>query len=223
MRSASLAFALALFLAAGAASAQVLYKWIDAAGKVQYSDRPPKDFKGPIERIEYEPPPPPRTPAPAAVPAKPENRSDEGTKAEAPVDLVTKRRALRAKLQADIDAARVKVEAARKALEEGSEPEEGERQAIQQRIDKAGNTGPNTPLRNTDPTQNRVVGGGMHGMLARSNCRSTKDASGRVAVICPTVILKEEYFARQQKLEDALKQAEEELAAAEEAYRRGVD
>ena len=224
MRRLPAVLALALLLAAGGAVAQTFYKWIDAAGKVQYSDRPPKDFKGAVERIEVEPSAPPRVVAPAIVPPKAETRgADEGGKAEAPVDLVTKRRALRAKLQADVDAARERVDAARKALEEGSEPQPEERQAIQQRLDKAGNTGPNTSLANADATQNRVVGGGMHGMAARSNCRSTKDARGKVAVICPTMVLKEEYFSRQEKLEEALRKAEEELAAAEEAYRRGVD
>ena len=41
--------ALALLLAAAAivpAGAQPLYKWVDDNGKTQYSDRPPKGFKG---------------------------------------------------------------------------------------------------------------------------------------------------------------------------------
>ena len=39
----------------------------------------------------------------------------------------------------------------------------------------------------------------------------------------PTVVPSEAYYERVQKLEDDVRRAEEEVAAAEQAYRRGVD
>lgn len=206
-----------------AAHAQVLYKWVDAQGRTQYSDAPPKGFKGEVTRIEVEPPrkaapipPPPVVPVPAA-----KGSSDE--KAEAPQDLAARRKALREKLQANLDAARLKLELAQKALDEGRDPQPEERQAIQQRVNTTGNTGAVPGLRNPDATQNRPVGGGMHGLASRSNCRTAKGADGRDVTICPTSILKEEYFDRVAQLEEAVRKAEEEVAAAESAYRRGVD
>ena len=71
MRGASLAAAaLALACVSWAAEAQVLYKWIDADGKVQYSDTPPKNPKGPVTRIEPDvaPTPPASTSRPSARP-----------------------------------------------------------------------------------------------------------------------------------------------------------
>jgi hypothetical protein len=179
------------------AHAQVMYKWIDADGKVQYSDKRPKDYKGPVTIIQADdaptaPAPPPKpAPAPAKEAAKPQQ------------DLAAKRRATRDDLWARLIAARDKVEAARKALSSGADPEPEERQVIQQQM-KAGE-------------------GGMHGLSkARSNCRQVmKD--GKNIVICPATLANDAYYERQARLEVAVRQAEEELAAAEEAWRRGVD
>ena len=41
--------------------------------------------------------------------------------------------------------------------------------------------------------------------------------------MCPAIVPNEIYFERIAKLEAAVKQAEEEVDAAEQAYRRGVD
>jgi hypothetical protein len=48
-------------------------------------------------------------------------------------------------------------------------------------------------------------------------------SDGRTLWNCPAPIPGEAYFDRQKALEDALQKAEEELAEAERAYRRGVD
>lgn len=199
------AFAATLLLAF-AASGQVLYKWIDAQGRVQYSDRPPKDFKGPVTRIE-----PPDAP-PDAAPTLPIERKAAPPKAMAPapvseaeptMDMAAKRRAARATLQARIDAAREKLEASRRALEEGGAPQGGEQQVLQR------------------PAPANL---GKPGTAQRSNCRLVPAAQGGPPiVVCPTLVPTSEYYDRIQQLEEAVRQAERELADAERAYRRGTD
>ena len=201
-KAASAALFLAAALGAMPAAAQVLYKWVDESGKTQYSDRPPKNFKGEVTRIETEvekftlpPSPPPAAPAssaPAAAPAK--------TVAPAPAeDLAAKRRATRARLEGQLAKAREKVDAAKKALAQAENPEPEDRQVIQQR-----------------------AGGGMHGMTARSNC--TVEGTGKNKVVmCPTMVPTEEYRDKLARLEEDVRKAEDDLAAAEQAWRRGVD
>jgi len=177
-------------------SQQVLFKWTDAEGKIQYSDRPPKDFKGPVTRIEpmYEKESP-ILPKPVAAP--PEARKES---VEPVTDLAAKRRAIRKQLEARLTQARDNLEAAKKALTEAA-PELDERQVIQQ----------------------RAASGGMHGMTGRSNCRQEVGGDGRKVLMCPTMVAGPTYFDRVAKLEQALARAEEELSAAELAWRRGVD
>lgn len=188
-------------LATGPAAAQTLYKWVDTEGRVQYSDKAPKGFTGEVTRIETEtdkvtlPPaaPPPVPTAPAPA--------QEKAKA-APADSIgAKRRATREVLGARLKEARAKVEAVKKAMEESESPEPDERQTIQQ----------------------RAAGGGMHGMAPRSNCRAEVGKDGKKGVMCPTSVPTSEYYDRVARQEVALRKAEEELAAAEEAWRRGVD
>jgi hypothetical protein len=193
------AASVALFLAAvGAlpAFAQVLYKWVDQDGKTQYSDRPPKGFKGELIRIDTEvekstPPPTPPAPAPATAPAA----------TKAPVeDIAAKRRANRTRLEDQLEKARKKVEAAKDALAKAESPDPEERQIIQQ----------------------RSAGGGMHGMAPRSNCRVEGTGKDKV-LMCPTFVPNEEHREKVAKLEEDVRKAEEELAEAERAWRRGVD
>ena len=194
---AALAFALAL---APAALAQTLYKWIDADGKTQYSDKPPKEFKGEVTRIEPDfdrTTPPVVAPPPPVAPVAPEK-----AKAAPPTDdVLARRRAARAQLEARLANARTNVDAAKKALADTESPEVGERQTVQQ----------------------RSAGGGMHGMTARSGCRVEIGKDGRRSVMCPVSIPTPEFHERVARQEDTLRKAEEELAAAEEAWRRGVD
>jgi len=91
----------------GTASAQVLYKWVDDDGKTQYSDRPPKSFKGTVTRIDPDEQPTPGVPY--RVPAAAAKRGEEGV--VRPPDVAGDRRELRRKLAADVATARDKLAA----------------------------------------------------------------------------------------------------------------
>ena len=58
---------------------------------------------------------------------------------------------------------------------------------------------------------------------SRSNCRQYEQQDGKKVTTCPVSMPSEAYFERVGKLEEAVKAAEEEVATAERAYRRGVD
>ena len=191
-------------LVAGPAAAQTLYKWVDTEGKVQYSDRLPKGFKGEVTRIETEtdkvtlpaaatPPAPPAPAAPATAPEK--------AKAAPAESIAAKRRATRELLGARLSEARAKVEAARKAIESSEAPEPEERQIIQQRGEQVE----------------------MGGVALRSNCSVEVGKGGKKSVMCPAAVPNPEYYSRVARQQAALHKAEEELAAAEQAWRRGVD
>ena len=192
------AIAILLLLVSAAAAAQGLYKWTDADGHVVYSDRPPpKGFKGEVTRIEPDTPAAPLGPAP--VPAMPAKPAAEAGKA-APADIAAQRRSTRQMLGARLDAAREKLEAARKALA-GSDPTETDRRVIHRRTE----------------------GKGSPSLATRGNCRTTKTSAGKEFTTCPTSILSDEYNERREKLQAAVDEAEAEVAEAEVAYRRGVD
>ena len=193
------AIAAAVLLAAmGPAAAQVLYKWIDASGKVYYSDKlPPKGFNGRVEKIETDVPATPLPPD--RVPADPRATPRE---VSPPSDVAAKRRATREALQARVDAARAKVEAAKKALDQGSDIAVEDRRTFIQRVDG-------------DPAQ---------ALTMRSNCRVAKDAAtGKEVAVCAASIPNDAYKERVEKLEEALRTAEGELDQALSDYRRGVD
>ena len=89
---------------ASSAAGQAMYKWTDAQGRIQSSDRPPKDFKGEVTRIESDAQPPQ---APAWAPkAAPPGAQDGKQVEKAPGDMASRRRALREKLAADVTRAR---------------------------------------------------------------------------------------------------------------------
>ena len=197
MPRAPIAVLLALFLAAPAA-AQTMYRWTDSQGRVQYSDRPPKDFKGEVTKIEADvqpPPPPPMAkppPARAAEPAKPADKAGG--------DLNSRLRANREKLAADVERARERLEAAKKLRDGDAGPGVDERQVVQQRFAKG--TQPATP---------------------RSNCRQVPGADGKPQLMCPALVPGEAYYTRIKELEEAVAKAEEELDRAQTAYQRGVN
>jgi hypothetical protein len=192
LRDASCLALAALAVVPTAATSQVLYKWIDNDGKSQYSDHLPKNFSGPVTRIEAE-----AYPAPRVIPAPPATAATDEVKPQPAADAAKKRRELRAKLEAELTQARARYEAAKAAVDEGGNPQDEERQVVQQRFDRA--------------------------QAGRSNCRLAKGADGKTFAICPAVVPNDAYYDRVKQLEDALKQAEDALAAAQEAYRRGVD
>jgi hypothetical protein len=198
MRSASLALLFAAGIAAGAAAAQVLYKWVDDQGKTQYSDRPPKAFKGEVIRIDTEVEK--STLPPSAVPVPPPAGAGKVAPAAQGEDIAAKRRATRARLEERLTKARDKAAAAKTALEQGQSPEPEERQIVQQ----------------------RNPGGGMHGMAPRSNCRVEGSGNSKV-LMCPTFVPSTEHYEKVARLEEDVRKAEEELAEAERAWRRGVD
>lgn len=192
-----------LALAAAAVQAQPLYKWTDANGRVHYGDRPPKGFKGTVERVDVEPPQPPAPPVAAPSPAAPAPKPPPAApaKGEAMMDIAARRRATRERLQAAIDAAEERLAEAQAALKAGEAPAEDERQVVQQ---VAGTPG-------TLPAS------------GRSNCRKATDARGKAVTMCPAVVPNTQYYDRIRGLEDAVKAAQRELDGAREAYRRGVD
>jgi exonuclease VII small subunit len=191
-------------LLAASANATTLYTWIDSQGRTQYSDRPPKDFKGEVRRIETDAPPPPEStpephpPVPAAVPAP---KADA-----APRGVAQQRRATREKLEKELDAARAKVEEARQALAAGQDATVDDRQLLHRPMAPApGQPGVQVPT------------------ALRSNCRVTETPNGGKTTACPVSVPTEAYYARVHELEEALARAEADLEAAQLAYRRGVD
>lgn len=171
-----------------------MYRWTDAQGRVQYSDRLPKDFKGEVTKIEADAQPPPISKPPPA-------RVEPAKAAEKPAgDLNSRLRATREKLAADVERARERLDAARKARDGDAGPGVDERQVVQQRFAKG--TQPATP---------------------RSNCRQVTGADGKPQLMCPALVPGEAYYARVKELEDAVAKAQEDLDNAEQAYRRGVN
>ncbi len=198
---ASLAFA--LLLACGVAGAQsITYKWVDADGKTQYSDKLPKDFKGAVIRMESDPSPPMPVPVPSKkvdVPKPPA----EGAARDKSADFSVQRREKRLALEASVAKARENLEAARQAVASGGDPQADELQTVRSRPDNRG--------------------GRAGTQVARSNCRQAVGANGKLATYCPGVVPTAEFYDRIAQLEDAVRKAEEALAVAQEAYRRGAD
>jgi len=198
-RLASILIAALLAVASSAVLAQqTLYKWTDEEGKTQYSDTPPKNFKGTVTRIESDANPPP-----VAAPRKADSVKTEAAASDKPpADALTQKRAKRAELEGNLARARENLDNVKKALAETSDPQPDEVQVIQNRVDRSGTSG---------------------AQVARSNCRQITGRDGKTATICSGVVPNPAYYERIQQLEEALRKAEEELRAAEQAYRRGVD
>jgi hypothetical protein len=180
------------------AGAQTLYRWIDAEGKTHYGDRPPKNAVG-VSKVDTGPETnalsAPLVPAPKATPA-----AGDAPQKAATADVATQRRETRERLEADLKRARENLELAKKMLAEGGDMMEDERQAVQQQAGRP-------PVTAT----------------ARQNCRQVTGKDGKPALMCPASVPNEKYYERIAQLEEAVRKAEEEVATAETAYRRGVD
>jgi hypothetical protein len=174
---------------------RTLYRWMDDQGRVQYSDRAPVGFKGEVTKVEVDLDTNTRPLSPPAPP--PRQAIPAEMLRDVTPDIAKQRRDKRAKLDQEVRTAEKKVAAAKSALEAGADPKDDERSVIQRRFDRP------------DP--------------AKSNCRIVPGADGRSAIVCPALIPNEQYYERIKVLEDALRQAEDELAQAQQAYRRGVD
>jgi len=209
----------------GVVQAAELYRWTDASGGTHYGDKPPKGALG-VTRIDVDTagstvPSHPVPAKPAPMPAAPRA---EGAPAPAP-DLLTQRRETRARLEANLANARARLDLAKKNLSEANELQPEEQQVVQQRLDNAApgagvGTG-NTPA---DATQPQGAHGGMMGLYPkRSNCTVSKGANGKLVTVCPTIIPNQAYQERIAALEEAVRKAEDDVAAAQTAYRRGVD
>ena len=203
----SLALAVIL-LAAAPAFAQFLYKWTDKDGKVQYADKPPTRFDGPVTRIEIDVQPDKDT----ATAPRPSN-------GPASSDVAARRKAVRTALAAEVTRTRDRLEAAKAALGAADAPLESERQVVQQRLDQVRPA----PGPDSQSTGGMFGLGGMLGGAERSNCRVEQMTDGRRVTTCPTHVPGEAYYERVQQLEDAVRRAQAEADAADEAYRRGVD
>ncbi len=164
--------AVALIVSSAQVNAQVLYKYVDANGKVTYSDKAPKPGEK-AERITAD-----TTTniinSPAGVRAGAGSLASGGKETSADAGVRTKARAAeRDKLKVNVDAAQANLESAKKALEDGQQPREGEQRIIVR-------AGGNSVLR-TDAYRERI-----------------------------------------EKLEAAVKSAEEQLDLAQTNYRRGA-
>ena len=228
LRIAMLAAAAMLATTAGAAT---FYKWTDKDGNVHYSDAAPKGVTG-VTRVEIDED---AHTVPAPVPAQ---AAREGAAKPVPdaapgvPDILTQRRETRARLEANLHAARERLDLARKALSEFTATG-GDQQYIQTQVDPSAinrnqaNEGAEipapSPSANPDVTQSQPTRGGMLGMAPRANCRTAVGKDGKKVLICPTAVANQDYFRKEQELEDAVKRAEADVAEAEVAYRKGVD
>lgn len=77
------AIAVALTLPAVAVQAQQVYKWVDANGRVQYSERKPTEPDAASRATEIKPPPPPQ-PVPPPMPKTPQSVEEARKKRLAP-------------------------------------------------------------------------------------------------------------------------------------------
>lgn len=181
-------------LGATHALAVTFYKWTDSGGLVHYGDAPPKGFDGKVTRVEIDPGAHTVAPAPLIKPAPQTAIEPEPTPA-AP-DLLTQRRETRARLEQNLAQARERLDLARKALAEATDPQPDEWQFV------AG-TGqaPSGP------------------QVARSNCHPVQGGK----VVCPTRVPNEQYYQRLDQLQAEVELAQKAVDDAEVAYRRGVD
>lgn len=194
--------AAALFVAFGAyaqatsppqAQSRTLYRWNDDQGRTQYSDKPPTGFKGEVTKVDIDLDANTRPVAP--VPRQQVVPAD--VLRDVTPDIAKQRRDRRASLDKDVRAAEKKVEAARAALESGGDPKQDERNVVQRPVDRPD--------------------------ASKSNCRVVPNSAGKATIICPALVPNDLYYERIKGLEDALRQAEEELDQAKTAYRRGTD
>lgn len=221
---------LALACACGVVHAADLYRWTDADGRVVYGDKPPKNARN-VSRIDVDtstttvparPAPAPAAPAAAAAPAP------------QAADILTQRRATRARLEANVAQARERLDLARKNLAEATDMAPEEQQSIIENVPTESLTpdpnakapqGVNPNTANTVETANLTPArGGMYGMSSnRQNCTVTITKEKNKVLVCPTIVPNQAYRERIAMLEDAVKKAEADLDAALDAYRRGVD
>lgn len=195
--SISLIAGVSLALLASAADAQTLYKLIDKNGKVTYSEKPPADFDGQVIRLDIDPkantatlPKPAAAGAPASL-----SPSKDATKATAK--------------EARIKAAKERLEQAKAALADAlANPKEGD--VFPLGVAKRGPSGGSaTP--GAIGSQGSAVGGGG---VPKAPGQPKKVAPG-VDPLGSRMGMSDEYRARIEALQKAVKDAEEELERIE--------
>ena len=172
---------------------RTLYRWTDEQGRIQYSDKPPTKFKGEVTRIEVDL----DSNTSPATPAPRAPLVAPDVLRDLTPDVGKQRRDKRARLEQDVRAAEARVANAKAALAAGGDAKDDERNVVQRQFA--------TP------------------QPGKSNCRPVVGDNGKQVIVCPALVPNEQYYERQKALEDAVQKAEEELSAAQEAYRRGVD
>lgn len=198
----------------GGAIAASFYKWTDAQGQVHYGDAPPKGFTGEVTRVEVDPADLVATPPKARAS---EERATMGLPPPGP-GILERRRATRATLEANLEAARARLDAAKAALAEGAD--QGTGQVIQQTFDP---TAPPTGTPPSNGTPGSTGSASMGGMLGMSTSRQNCHVNANKTVTCAAVVGNAEAAQHLAALEEAVKRAEAEVADAEVAYRKGVD
>ncbi len=201
-------FSVILLLAAGLfassmqTSAQVLYKYVDANGKVTYSDKAPKPGEK-AERITADT----KTNVIDSPARSGAIASGGGKEGSADVNVrIKERAALRDSLQVKVEAARAALEKAKLALEEGRAPREGEQRVIVKPATVKAKDGTVVTVPTiTNPVSSPAVGS------------VTPTPAGQNAVTRTDV-----YSERIERLEAAVKSAEEQLEIAQANYRRGA-
>src|SRR6185312_7676578 len=109
VRAAAACLALAAWTwSAGDALAVTFYKWTDAQGKVHYADAPPKEYASAAERVDIDP----GAHTVAAPKAKPVEPVLPAVAQPAAPDILTQRRATRARLEKNLEQARERLELA---------------------------------------------------------------------------------------------------------------
>jgi hypothetical protein len=203
----------AVTAAAGDALAATFYKWTDAQGNVYYGDHPPKGYTGEVTRIDVDP-----AVNQATVPSPAAKAEARGAAPPGP-DILEQRRATRARLEANLAEARDRLDLAKQALADYTE--NGSGQVIQQTFD------PNSPPTGTPPPANSngtvPSQASMGGMLGMSGNRTNCHVNANKTVSCAGLVPNQDYQQHLAALEDAVKRAEQDVADAEVAYRRGVD
>jgi hypothetical protein len=186
----------------------VLYKLTDAKGAVSYVEVPPQGFHGRVEAMSIETnvnviDAPART-KPMVTASVPASEAPTAPK----MDYLSKRRATRDQLEARLQLARRNLDAAKEALAHPPMDDDETRFALR-RIKTDGNGQPaRGELATRVMPDNRMCAGAMQNGHAVHRCG---------------LAVNESFMAKANALEAAVKQAEEEVAEAEIAYRRGVD
>ena len=174
---------------------RTLYRWTDTQGRVQYSDKPPTGFKGEVKRVDVDLDVNTRPGAAPRAPLVPADVMRDVV--PAPPDVAKSRRDKRAKLEEAVRQAEGNVALAKAALEGGGEPKDDETSVVRRQYARP--------------------------QPGKSNCRTVPGDDGKPMIVCPSIVPNDTYYDRQRSLEEALRKAEDELAEARNAYRRGVD